>query len=83
MTLKVGGLYWTKTRDTFVLITEHDARATATYKFKGRFVMSPYSNPDFDQWTDSGEFNADSAYAHSYDLVEEVTDPVLLAFYGN
>lgn len=79
MILEVGGLYWTKTRDDVVLITSY-AKHETTYKFKGSFVMRPYYHSYFDKWTYSGEFSASFDYGQ-YDLVEEVTDPVILAFY--
>lgn len=77
MKLKVGGLYLTK-NGHMVKITEYAADAQIHYDFQGWFVKS--TDPHSDIWTENGAYDINGPY--SLDLIEEITDPVLLAFYG-
>lgn len=77
MEIKVGGLYWVRDRVDIVLMTIYDDPHKTRYPFRGQFKKIH----NVDGWTAFGQFSPYLSYKHAYDLVEEVTDPVLLAFY--
>lgn len=78
MTLKIGGFYRTR-HGLYLVRIEMFIDYSFDLDYHGH-VVSPFnSGPNAIYWTKYGKYH--QTKDHAFDLVEEVTDPVILAFY--
>lgn len=81
MTLKVGGLYATITeRLVHITHVEFSDNRTDDGYYRGVLDTPSHFASSASIWYQNGKY-VSTADFHVFDLVEEVTDPVILAFY--